>query len=1432
MAGIGDFNFDFGTEEEEVIQAKGGDVGVTDYLLDVPKGIVKGASQAVQGLLQLGAMPIDYLANTDLLTGIENLFENITPDTKTPIGDLTSVITQFGVPFAGALKIAGGINKLKNLSSTTRLASIVDKSGRIDRIGQGLELTKRAGYFGTLGGITDFAVSTPEKMGTLSDVLDITEETDLEGLTGRDRAAEVLKSKIKFGAEGAVFGAGATLLPQAASLGWHYGILPGAKAVGYVGGKALKVIDYPLTGAINALVGKNETSAIKSAIETTGALAEKAGNRIGEMTGFRVRDPITGELIKRDGRYLPIENGWQDKVRRAAVRTADMFKSDKGMGPEIKGLQEKWTQKIAGRERTLKQYGNAIQQAQEDILSKFEKMHGKGESNLILQVENNKIDNLIKARTRKEQLEVLTSIPKEVRKDAKRLKKLVDSADTEYKIFTGGMKGLEDAALDYNTFSKQRFGSYNNKKFKFNPLLEKQAYSEFEKIVKATPEIMGNIKEDAAALFSKFGNTKSLKDITKELTEQRVKRNMLNFKQVVIAGNKNPEQVFNNIGKAFGLEFKNGFLKKGEKLPDAIIKMLSIEEGRTAGELIEKGAKDAFGKPITKDVYTYNAMGAAMDVVINQSKQVWGKKTFDAMLKTGLNTRANPKGMILTKESIDRLGILNDKNRVASFKAIGNSGTNELTDLMRQSDLFNGQYFAAPEIANAIVGAKEITNSLYNIPFYKGLMTLKAGAQISKTILSPMTQVRNFTTAAMFPLASGLIGGKIGFKDAWRLTGEDIFAGAKTNAGRIQAIERLIDRGVIDQNINVQEMKRVLSNAKDGKINFTEMMNSKPMQKLTDIYQGSDNYWKIYSDNFYQGALKTAFGDPTAFVKGSKQQAQYIKNMQEWFETVGGQKLDLTDSLTGAAKTPREIMEEASSYLVTNTIPTYSKVPIAIENIRNLPLGNFIAFPAEILRTTSNIFSIGTRELTSSNPFIRQMGARRLVGISTVLGGLGTAIQKGAQYATGVDNEKMDSFQRSFAPQYQKNSTLIPVSAPDENGVFKYYNFSYSNPYDSLVTPVNAVLGAFSDGSLNKENSSTIIMNSLFGGISNTNQRKGALIEFLSPFISESIGTERAFDVTVRGGTTSSGKTIYYDTDKPDVVIAKSIEHILGGLTPGAVTSAQRIWQGATDTFTDYGTKRDGADELLALMSGVRIEEAKPLSSMPFIINSFNGDKKTINQKFSRVAYSAASSPEAKLAAYRDAILQSFDSQNKFFTTLTDAQNLGVDQSTLKDVLENRMTKSDTRSFLNGVFKAPNFSEEAFKSLHSRLDDADPFVAAKIIDQNEVVISIFKDIKQQLRSYELDTPIEELQRYLDEIMTPGVTESRDVIGKKVSPASRTTAPRVELNPNISQAGVSEQVVAAGQPVQTAGLNFGQRFLNNPSTIDQIKSLKIGNTNIA
>ena len=281
----------------------------------------------------------------------------------------------------------------------------------------------------------------------------------------------------------------------------------------------------------------------------------------------------------------------------------------------------------------------------------------------------------------------------------------------------------------------------------------------------------------------------------------------------------------------------------------------------------------------------------------------------------------------------------------------------------------------------------------------------------------------------------------------------------------------------------IRDRRRVLEAAKDGNISFNSLMNTPIMSKLTDIYQGADNYWKIYSDNFYQGALKTAFGTaPETLIKGSKEYGKFLANVDDWFNTVAGQRFIKIDPISGLEKTPVQALEEASAYLVTNTIPTYSKVPMIIENIRNLPLGNFVAFPAEILRTTANIINIGARELTSTNPFIRQMGARRLVGVTTVLGGIGYTVQKGAQYMTGVDEETMKAFQTSFAPPYQKNSTLIPTSVPDENGNFKYYNFSYSNPYDSLVAPVNGILNAFSEGRLRKENVSTIVMDSLFGG--------------------------------------------------------------------------------------------------------------------------------------------------------------------------------------------------------------------------------------------------------------------------------------------------------------------------------------------------------------
>ena len=71
-------------------------VGALDYFTDVPIGIAKGLSQAVQGLVSLGALPIDYLADRNLITAIDNLFDKITPETDTipsPVFSSSSIVT-------------------------------------------------------------------------------------------------------------------------------------------------------------------------------------------------------------------------------------------------------------------------------------------------------------------------------------------------------------------------------------------------------------------------------------------------------------------------------------------------------------------------------------------------------------------------------------------------------------------------------------------------------------------------------------------------------------------------------------------------------------------------------------------------------------------------------------------------------------------------------------------------------------------------------------------------------------------------------------------------------------------------------------------------------------------------------------------------------------------------------------------------------------------------------------------------------------------------------------------------------------------------------------------------------------------------------------------------------------------------------------------
>ena len=90
-------------------------------------------------------------------------------------------------------------------------------------------------------------------------------------------------------------------------------------------------------------------------------------------------------------------------------------------------------------------------------------------------------------------------------------------------------------------------------------------------------------------------------------------------------------------------------------------------------------------------------------------------------------------------------------------------------------------------------------------------------------------------------------------------------------------------------------------------------------------------------------------------------------------------------------------------------------------------------------------------------PIIRNIGIKRLIGLSTVLTVAPNIIQSGFQGLYNVTNEELQAL-KQYLPEWSKNSTLLPMRTEDGN--FKYIDFSHANAYDTLLRPIQSLIRA------------------------------------------------------------------------------------------------------------------------------------------------------------------------------------------------------------------------------------------------------------------------------------------------------------------------------------------------------------------------------------
>ena len=583
---------------------------------------------------------------------------------------------------------------------------------------------------------------------------------------------------------------------------------------------------------------------------------------------------------------------------------------------------------------------------------------------------------------------------------------------------------------------------------------------------------------------------------------------------------------------------------------------------------------------------------------------------------------------------------------------------------------------------------------------YSGFLKAKGASQFTKTVLSPITQIRNVTSAAMFAVAQGNIGRGAGLGESFAIVANNIrkrgdsigYYGKLQELGVIgnQAQLREIDR-LLSEGLGVtREADEVVAGVQVGRKPGNIFSRSKILNLARQGYQGGDDVWKIYNFEFEKSKLLSKFGS--------------VKNA----ERAVGMNID-----------------EYAANIVKNNVPNYERVPQIIKEIRKLPVGNFIAFPAEIIRTSVNTLQKSLDEIAvrADDPdflarfsdiadegerlkaaqqaaqSLNEIGMRRLTGLAFATTALPVALQETAKMLTGVTQDQLDAARRA-GPEWSRNSRLIPVSVDDEGNLKGYVDFSYTNPYDYLQRPIMGIYNAISDGQDLGKDSASIAANAGFQ----------ALNEIFNPFASESIVTEKLVDTTIRGGRTKTGARVYRDVDTSGDKLLKSFVHTMEAFNPGGspfelkaqkkTTQAPgiepgRFVRGMLNLGPDpAGNERKAAGEFLRALTGLTEIEVKPDNIVMYSSFDYAGNITGARQLFNTAVKTRGSLTEDEaLNAYQNANEALFRVQSKMHQTVKDMRALGMGDFEIRKALK-KYKIGNVSQLMRGDFVPMKISKE------------------------------------------------------------------------------------------------------------------------------------------
>ena len=1355
------------------------DIGIIRSTLS---GIASGVFKIPEGFFSLGANLLDLGLNTNTAASVEKFFDTINPFDEaaeaTTAGRIAELIVNIGVPGGIAFKAGKNLTKAAlaakqngnyyTLTGTGLADDVISKGvpkatkwnvAPINKEVQELALNKKGKFLeyaggAGLGGVAEGVfVGDVDKAGTLGDFIGGPTKLDREtGGSGRTQAGRDLANRLKFGVEGGLFTAGIGL----GGVGFNR-LRKGPIDTG-------RAISDPMEKFWNNLFGNLSKRGKKGTVTFEATDAIRTGVDANKRLGLDAANTIENQLYRL---YPKMEKYWasDDGIKELAKKKEALNKTllDGLDNPiyETKQLTRKGKESgftldevMAGRTQdgkiiddaaslmedgfTLK-FGNVTDDAFESFSKELDnsKSYGKGapiqevKDNIRFEMDllRNKWGDLFSSYGR-----MLT--PKE-------LANFKSSAGNKMKDFIdAGSKIFKDKTSSISILEKLPVTSPILKEFASEIDRAAQTYG-----VKLTPDEINGIIRDTynSAVLERgfnlnqrsgifFKNTPRILGWGEKTLLGAFKREGEQARKYFREGLSQPIEKGTNLSQIDDIVLPDGSIFARKKLLKELVGKSNdglntaitgtnrianlVIRGEVNQEIIRNSARQ---KKLVDDwLKSVDEIGEAATIeksgprpkapeIVDTAEDA--KKYFGGvrgqMGTGGQKSTGDYVEMVAREDPTPIRGIRPLTVTDGEIKSLGADLTNNL----------NGK-FALTGNAEALIKGDIVQESsnLGYLLYKNAILYPKAGAQLAKTVLGPVTHARNFLSAMAFAGANGvLLNNEFGaLKKAWNSSMGPAFTGK--NTPQSQAFYRkLLDLGVVNSNVSQGDLNRLLSDVKFGEtlgklegktINNIVNLMSRGKKFAQDAYTAEDDFWKIFS----------WIGEKTRLEKGLRE----IPN--EKGLAFGDDVIEVLDDGTtrNLGKFNEEFLEKRAADLVKNNVPNYAYVSDFVQGLRKYPVGNFVSFPAEIMRTSTNIVETALKEINFKiqlpsgaivQPF-KSIGKQRLRGMALTTAVVPASIATGAAMLYDVTKDEIEALRR-YVPKWSKNSTLIPIR--NEDGKLSYIDFSRMNAYDLLLKPIQGVINSIDSGRTDNNG----IMADFVKGLAEGTK------EIASPFITSSLWVEALQDVLPtailgRGGLDAQGRRIYNEADSAGNKLMARMMHLIDAVAPFNASQMNRLFkasmpEGSALSYDKYGKDYELGKELSGLV-GLRAVDVEPEKGIKYKINEYQKNVRNARSLFtSKILKGGPVSPEEVVDAYINANRAMYETNKIMYRDIEAAKTLGMTSTAVETSMDERGAGAAYDYLESGTFKPYTVSEaveQVFQHNADMLGVANPLDAA------------------------------------------------------------------------------------------------------------------------